>query len=300
MKTSIEKPAEILARCGRSFHLASRFLPAEARDRSARLYAFCRLLDDLADDGLATAGETDPAEELSVLARTLATSPLPVAGLYRSLGLRQEAPAQALVRTLAEDTCHVQLRTETELLRYSYGVAGTVGIMMAEILGADSVDAAPHAIDLGMAMQLVNISRDVREDAQRDRVYLPTEWLSASTEATQLARDPSLAWPAVLRALDRAEEYFESGFHGLRHLPPSCRRGIWMAGRVYREIGQTLRRRGPQGLATRAVVPFWRKFSVAASCLLRPASRCVWQGKVRHRAELHHALQGCWGANLPS
>ena len=297
MNPATETPADLLARCGRSFHLAARFLPVAARDRAVRLYAFCRLLDDLADDGITTSTEGDPAQLLTALADTLATSPLPVAALYRSVGLRHDAAAQALIRALAADTHAVHLQTEAELLRYGYGVAGTVGLMMAEIMGADAADAQAHAIDLGIAMQLVNISRDVCEDAHRGRIYLPAAWLPAKTSAADLVRDPAAAWPAVLQALELAEAYFESGFRGLRYLPASCRRAIWIAGRVYREIGQELRRRGPTGLASRTVVPRWRKAWITTGCLLRRESQCAWYGRELHRAELHLALQGCWGAH---
>ena len=283
---------QMLAHHGRSFHLAARFLPANVRDRATRLYAFCRVLDDLADS------DADPERvtgELLALRETLHDSDLPACRIYRSLMLVDDQPAEALLLALANDTGPQRTQSADELVRYAHGVAGTVGLMMSEILGGTSPSASPHALDLGIAMQLINISRDVREDARRSRIYLPLEWLPQGMTAESLEIDPLPAWPAVLKSIQLAEEYFVSGFIGLRYLPRESRRGIWLAGRVYREIGQEILRRGSAGLLNRTVVPKWRRLALATLCMSSPFPPFGNPAYSGHQAHLHLALGGLCG-----
>jgi phytoene synthase len=283
---------QVLARHGRSFHLAARFLSTNARRRATGLYGFCRVLDDLADSDAEPERVT---KELIVLRETLHQSDLPACKIYRSLNLLDDNPAKALLLALANDTGPRRTQSADELVRYAHGVAGTVGLMMAEILGSTSPLASPHALDLGIAMQLINISRDVREDARRSRIYLPQEWLPQDVTAASLKIDPLPAWPAVLKSIQLAEEYFVSGFIGLRYLPRESRRGIWLAGRVYREIGREILRLGPAGLLNRTVVPKWRRFALATLCMSSPFTPFRNTAYGGHDPRLHQALDGLCG-----
>lgn len=285
---------QVLAHHGRSFHLAARFLPTNVRDRATRLYAFCRVLDDLADS---TADPDGTTAELLALRQDLQRSDQPACQIYRSLKLEDDEPAEALLLVLAHDTGPRHNDSADELVRYAHGVAGTVGLMMAEILGNASSGARPHALDLGIAMQLINISRDVREDARRSRIYLPHEWLPPGVTAETLALDPLPAWPAVQQSIRLAEDYFVSGFSGLCYLPLESQRGIWLAGRVYREIGQQILRLGPASLLTRTVVPKWRRYAVAAACLFSPFPPFRKPMVGVHEARLHLALSGLCGSH---
>ncbi len=297
MNPDLTAAHEVLSRHGRSFHLAARFLPATTRARATCLYAFCRELDDLADH---TENPAEANAKLLEVRRVLQESDQPVCRIYRSLQLADEQPADALLLALAQDTGPGQMASVDELLRYSHGVAGTVGLMMSEILGATSPSARPHALDLGIGMQLVNICRDVREDARRGRIYLPLDWLSPGVTAETLAADPLPAWPTVQKCLQLAEEYFVSGFVGLSYLPAESRRGIWLAGRVYREIGQEILRRGPHALLQRTVVPNWRRFALALRCLLSPFPPFANSTSTGHEARLHLALHGLCGHHATS
>ena len=288
---------ELLRRHGRSFYLAARFLPHAACERATRLYAFCRLLDDIAD----AAGDPERAKQcLFELREDLKTSQQSLARIYASIELSNDLPAQALLLALAEDTGPRQIQNCDELIRYCYGVAGTVGLMMADILAASCDSALSHALDLGIAMQLVNISRDVQDDAERERIYVPAEWLPAKVGAAELREAPMLAWDAVQRTLQTAESYFDSGFQGLRFLPKDCQRGIWMAGRVYQEIGKEILRRGPRSLLRRTVVPRWRKIAIGLSCRLTPLKQAPF-GPIfptQHNGKLHHSMAGLFGTDL--
>ena len=169
---STQTPEELLARAGKSFHLAGKFLPSDRRDAATQLYAFCRGLDDLAD-------ESGDAAQIEAVATALENRDRsnPLAALYLTLENPDPAPAIALARALHDDTGPTQIADERALLRYCHGVAGTVGLMMARVLGATDPAAAWHAIDLGIALQLTNIARDTREDADHGRRYLPASWL---------------------------------------------------------------------------------------------------------------------------
>ena len=288
--------AELLRRHGRSFHIASRFLDPDIADRATRLYAFCRLLDDLADEGK---DSRDPTNFLIALSETFATSREPISDLYRSIRLGNDLPAQQLILALAADTTSRQLLALDELLIYCYGVAGTVGLMMADVLGNSSTSALHHALDLGIAMQLINISRDVSEDAKRERVYLPITWLPENTSPLDLSTDPTLAWEAVQKIISVAESYFESGFDGLRLLPAKSRRGIWIAGKVYREIGREILRKGPAALLGRTVVPTWRKVYLVGKCRVIPLRFTPFgiSSTIAHASELHRPIPNLFGTN---
>ncbi len=279
-------PKELLARAGKSFHLAGKFLPHHRRAAATRLYAFCRALDDLADDN----GDD---VQLEIVATALENNDCstPLAALYLTLEKQDPAPAIALARALRDDTGPTQIADERDLLRYCHGVAGTVGLMMARVLGATDPAAAWHAIDLGIALQLTNIARDTREDADHGRRYLPATWLDLPPGS--IRRAPERVHQAALRCLSLAEPYYASGLAGLTYLPRESRRGILIAAKIYREIGEELRRQGPHRRADRIVVPAWRKAAlVARSYLVRPP----WSSPAfTHNPLLHQHLTGLVG-----
>jgi len=280
-------PEELLARAGKSFHLAGKFLPPERRRAATQLYAFCRGLDDLAD-------ETGDAAQIEAVATALENNDRshPLAVLYLTLDNPDPAPAIALARALRDDTGPTQIADERALLRYCHGVAGTVGLMMARVLGATEPAAAWHAIDLGIALQLTNIARDTREDADLGRRYIPATWLPVPTPSIRGAQEA--VHEAALRCLALAEPYYASGIAGLVYLPSESRRGILIAARVYREIGEELRRRGPHRTEDRVIVPAWRKATLVAGALL---GRTAWSDKKpMHDISLHRELDGLVGA----
>jgi phytoene synthase len=264
--------AGVLARHGRSFHLAARLLPTPVRSDCARLYRFCRFVDDIADS------TPDPSRARAALERIdrellSGSSADPVVAdfleLVRTRGVRLE-PARELLGALREDVGPVRVRDGGQLVRYAYRVAGTVGLMMADLLGASSRAADAHAIDLGIAMQLTNVARDVAEDARRGRCYLPADRLGPVTVG-QIAGGALEARPAIRAAvgevLDLADVHYASGEEGLAFLPPRAHLSILVAARVYREIGHELRRRQLRAWEGRTVVSLPRKLSTAARAL---------------------------------
>lgn len=266
---------EVLRKHGRTFYLASFLLPVEARADAARLYHFCRVVDDLADED----------EDFDAIADIRAQlqgdqPPQGLAAAMLELNARRGLSVEALLHLIdgvVSDQGSVALQTDAELLRYCYRVAGTVGLAMCAVLGVEDPRAHAHAIDLGIAMQLTNICRDVLEDQQRDRRYIP-------------ASRPEVK-PAVAALLTLADQYYASAVAGLPYIPWRARGAIAVAMQVYRQIGVRLLRQGGDPMRGRTIVPLWEKLAVGAWALVRlPFAR-----KTEHHNSLHGALVGLPG-----
>jgi phytoene synthase len=285
----------------RSFHAASLLLPRPCRDAAIATYAFCRGADDDVDD----AASPDSARERHArtrerLARIYAgedvdTAPARAfARVVHAKRIPRDEP-EALLDGMARDVGPVRVRDEDELLLYCYLAAGVVGRMMSRIMDRAEPAALRRAVDLGIAMQLTNIARDVGEDARRGRVYLPASWLEAesSSHAEVLEGRPA---PGVLattrRVLALAEDYYASGIAGIALLPARCRPAILGAALLYRAIGRRVRARGGDGVSARARVGTPAKLALLAAAALR----CAVDPRLRtspagdHDPALHAAL----------
>jgi len=254
----------------RSFRWASAFLNEAQRRRVAALYAFCRAVDDLADAENATPADR---HDLAALFAALAAEPdgerlWPPSYLwFRELCIECHIDFQVVRELLVgmiSDLELVRLQSDRELVRYCYRAAGTVGLMMCAVLGVRDPRAWRHAVDLGIAMQLTNISRDVLEDAQACRVYLPAKRLAEygvePEDVVQGRADADAISLVVEDVLDLAEGYYRSGDAGMRFLPTRARWAILVASRLYRGIGRRLRRRQQSNpLLGRVVVPWFEK-----------------------------------------
>jgi phytoene synthase len=262
----------LLSQHGRSFHWARRLLSAPHAERATRLYGFCRRIDDLADEGPSPAAAR---EALGMIRQALQTRQSDDAAMCDMLQLMQgcgidPAVPLELIQGVESDLDEVRIADMAELLRYCYRVAGTVGLMMTAALDVTAAEALPHAIDLGIAMQLTNICRDVREDALRGRRYLPATLVGALEPAALIAPSGltrAAAVHAVHTLLELADRHYASGEQGLRHLPSGARAGILVAARVYREIGVVLRRRGGDCWSSRARVSGAAKAVVTVQAL---------------------------------
>jgi phytoene synthase len=283
---------EMLAAKGRSFHWARHLLNNVHADRATRLYGFCRRVDDLADETNATG---TAHEALFALDRAFETGASPDPLTADALRLMAECridPAipRLLIEGVSGDLQTVGVVDVPALLRYCYKVAGTVGLMMSAALDTRDLVAAPHAIDLGIAMQLTNLCRDVADDAQVGRRYLPASLISSMAPARLVnpaGADRVLAQSVVLRLLDLADNYYASGEDGLHYLPSRAGQAILVAARVYQAIGTRLRQRRGDAWSGRVLVRAPAKAAITARALLSPS-----RARRPHDQSLHTALAG--------
>ncbi len=248
-------------RVARTFALACRLLPREIRDDVYLLYLVFRTLDDLVDTGdpdaearIAAveawcAGDDAKSREAALLADLATRYPLPRPALIDfCLGMRDDLGAKPI-------------ETEAELDVYCHRVAGTVGVVMAAMLGATDPAAPRRADALGQAMQRTNILRDIDEDLCNGRVYLARETLErlCSGRVPPPARREELLRDQIARA----DALYDEGMAGICLLPCG-RRAITAAGAMYREILRQIERDGYHATAGRAIVSRKRKLFVAA------------------------------------
>ena len=252
----------------KSFDAAAKLLPKAIREPAIALYAFCREADDAIDTGNGDLNWLKDRLELIYQGRPLA---LPAdrafARIVEEFAIPRALP-EALLEGFAWDGEGRRYADLPALRAYAVRVAGTVGAMMAVLMGVRDPDRLAAAIDLGVAMQLSNIARDVGEDARNARLYLPLDWLTeAGIDPNAFIADPRHSAPlghVVARLLDAADAHYRQATAGITRLPLQCRLGIGAARLLYAEIGQQVRRRGLDAVNGRAVVPGGRKIRVLA------------------------------------
>tara|TARA_B100000003_G_scaffold202865_1_gene212652 strand:- start:899 stop:1762 length:864 start_codon:yes stop_codon:yes gene_type:complete len=213
----------------KSFNWSGFFLPKKIYYKCSVLYDFCRTLDNIADQN----------KDLEIKKKEL--------GQFRNK-FEQKNQEDRVIKNMwdlmnekniskkiVEDLFdginsdlkkEVKIETEKELLIYSYRVAGTVGLMMAKIFGVKKKESLQRAIDLGIAMQLTNIARDVVEDEKKNRVYL----IKSSNDA----------FKSIKNIILKADSFYESSFEGIKDIPFNSRFSIIVARRVYRQIGKKI------------------------------------------------------------
>jgi phytoene synthase len=209
-----------------------------------------------------------------------------------------------LIAGVRSDLEPVRIPDIDALLRYCYQVAGTVGLMMCKVLETDSRLAFKHAVDLGIAMQITNICRDVADDAAVDRRYLPTSMVGDVLPTELLKPSTALRSKVVLcvkNLLELAQTYYRSGEQGLSFLPIRARCSILIASRVYGSIGTKLKEREFDCWSGRVVVESERKAWITSQALLGiPVSPSFWKRSTFHNEALHAALLNSPHAISPS
>ena len=261
--------AEAIRTGSRSFYTASWLLPAAVRRSAYALYAFCRLSDDAIDlDG----ARFDALQRLQArLDRAYAGRPADhfadraMADLVHVHRIPREIP-EALLDGLGWDCAGRRYRTIEDLHGYCARVAATVGVMMTLLMGARDAPTLARACDLGVAMQLSNIARDIGEDAREGRIYLPLDWLEEEgVDVPAFLADPEPT-PAlrrvVARLLGEADRLYARSREGVARLPLACRPAILAASAIYAEIGCEVARRGCDSVTSRARVSGMRKLAL--------------------------------------
>lgn len=227
---------------GRSFYLASSCMTPHRRRAIRATYAYCRIADDIVDGAMADT-VTDPEAALAAWEAQIDAPSDPVAIAFAAARRQYGVPVTP-VRDLiagARMDLEPEVRYETwdDLRTYCYHVAGTVGLMVAPILGCEDPDALPFAAELGIAMQLTNILRDVAEDAANNRLYLPLDEIAAfgcDPEAI-LAGTPGPGFRDLIAfQVERARGLYASALRGVPALSPTGRLATLAAARFYADI----------------------------------------------------------------
>lgn len=293
-----------IARGSKSFALASKLFDRQTRERAWLLYAWCRKCDDIADGqdhGGVMQGVVDGQARLSMI-RVLTDAALkaqatgdPAFDGFGVVMRECDIPARYahdLIEGFALDAQEWRPRSEDDLLRYCYHVAGAVGCMMAVLMGVDPKDEATldRACDLGLAFQLANIARDISEDDAGGRCYLPVEWL---VEMDLPPGEHMKPWArpklAVLgkRLAAMAGAYEASARHGTGALPPRAAWAVLAAAGIYGDIAREVGKRGEAAWDRRVVTPKSEKLGwvVRAGCQV-PGRARRWPGDVPRPAGL--------------
>lgn len=266
---------EMTRRHARSFYFASHTLPAAKQEAAYAIYAFCRHVDDLLDEGgLAGGGGRTGAElELNDLLGRLyagAATGLPLAPAFRDAVQRYGIPSQPfrdLIHGVCLDREPLRLETWEELRHYAYHVASVVGLVMCPVLGLRDRSAEERAVELGIAMQLTNILRDVKEDLERGRRYLPAEEMRrfGVTDDDLAAGKVTEGFRALMRfQIARARDFYRSSESGIGALAPDgSQLTVWLMRWVYSGILEEIERQDYDVFGRRAAVSGPRKLWLA-------------------------------------
>ena len=280
----------------KSFAFASALIPAGARHPVEVLYTWCRRADDAID--LARPEAREAALERLERELDLIYSGVPsedtLVQAMQVVVTRYEIPRDypaELLQGMAMDARGTDYDDVETLLLYCYRVAGTVGLMMSHVLGVREPEALQHAVHLGIAMQLTNICRDVREDWENGRLYIPWSILArhggAALPSLLEQPLPTSFGPALARSvgelLQLADTYYDSADVGMRNLSWRAALAVRAARYIYAEIGIVVRQRECNVFAGRAVVPKARKVTLALKALCECVAEMPYRS--RHRFE---------------
>ena len=278
----------------KSFDAASRLLPARVRDPALALYAFCRLADDAVDlNAEKSAAVLSLADRLE---RAYAGRPVdhPADRAFGAMVQEHDLPRalpEALLEGFAWDAEGRRYATLSDLRSYAARVAAAVGAMMTVLMGRREADTLARACDLGVAMQLTNVARDVGEDAAEGRLYLPLDWLAAAgIDPDAFLADPRPS-PAlgdvVRRLLAEADRLYLRAEAGIAALPAGARPAIFAARLIYAEIGAKVRAAGCDSVSGRAITSRRRKLALLGQAVARAGLASVApRSAVLHAAPL--------------
>lgn len=279
--------AETIAKGSKSFALASLFLNRESRERAQMLYAWCRHCDDVIDGqdlgGDAPDPDIEQGKHRELLQHLRLQTQRSIDGekigipafdafgaVIRGTQIPHRFPFE-LLDGFQMDVDRAEIKTDDDLMRYCYGVAGVVGVMMAVIMGVhpDDDETLERACDLGLAFQLTNICRDVMDDAQGDRLYLPTdrlrnEGISASPASVFAVENRDGVFNVASDLLQLADAYYASASEGIKRLPFRAGTAIFAARNIYRAIGEKLKRNGPRAWDDRISISSGTKTMLAS------------------------------------
>ncbi len=267
---SLEKAYElcdrIAAHHSKSFHLASRLLPKEKRSAVRALYAFCRIVDDIVDEGTFIGRDAELDYWRGLVKGVIHPRPDDLVGqAWVDTRSRYHIPANyalQLIDGVSRDLEQVRYQTFDDLTTYCYGVASTVGLMSMYIVGFKTGEAAPYAIKLGVALQMTNILRDVGEDYLDGRIYLPLQELQAFgiSEDDLVNGTIDDRWRAFMQfQIARTRQLYAEASAGLKYLEPDGQMSIGAASEFYQGILDAIEANNYDVFSRRASLGSWDK-----------------------------------------
>jgi phytoene synthase len=282
-----------------SFHAASRLLPRKVRDASLALYAFCRLADDAVDEGADQVGAVlrlrDRLDLVFDGRPQSAAADRAFAAVVAAHDMPRALP-DALLEGFAWDAAQRSYQSFDQLCAYGARVAASVGAMMCVLMDVRGADALARACDLGLAMQLTNIARDIGTDARMGRCYLPQDWLdetglshqaiARAAEHASAPPDPRIAL-LTQRLLAQADGLYRRAEAGIPALPITARPAIFAARHIYAGIGGAIAKLDHNTLHARARTSGGTKLGYLALSGLRAAASAVLPTPVRLHMRPH-------------
>ncbi len=263
------KYLDILKENSKTFYTASKLLPNVVRDDVIKIYAFCRTYDDNAD--LSLSSNTTELENA-----------------VRDLGIEHTIIEQ-LKEGIDSDKQFERISTLDDLIVYSYKVAGCVGIMMCDVLGIKNSKAKYHAIDLGIAMQITNICRDIMDDFSINRKYLPDSMISVNKIEI---KDIDEIYQVSSDLIKISEEYYQSAEEGIKYIPFLSRFSILYALKLYQAIGRKILKSKSVFLNERINTSKFEKVIILFKTLILFSSKYILFGFKNHKQSLHKPLSG--------
>ena len=254
---------------GKSFYWASFFLPKKSKNNAGILYSICRYFDNIADKN-----NKDMSLFLKESIKEIKSNNKNKVNIFLKKNEINVLIFADLIRGLISDQKDVKIKNQTDLIKYSYFVAGTVGLMMSKIIGVKNIKASSCAIDLGIAMQLTNIARDVYEDAKLKRIYLPSEWIpninlyELNGQNTISLEQETIISNAINRLIDLSEKFYFNGFSGLKYIPLKTRLGIFIAANIYKGIGIKIKKNGKKYLKKRIYLNYYEKLIITLKSII--------------------------------
>ena len=268
----------IIYKNSKSFFWASKFLPKKILEKVINIYAFCRLQDDIVDEGIKI---ENPNEVLEL------------ENIIKSYGVSNNT-ISSLVEGINSDKNFSRYKDNSELLRYCYKVAGVVGLMMIKALDIKGEEAKYFAIDLGIAMQLTNISRDIMEDYKKNRIYIPENTAVNKDIINNMTNEnEEKIRSTVNQLIIKSEIYYKSSLNGMKFIPIKSRIAILVALRIYQGIGIKIKKTGTKFIYENIYVTNKEKTLIVAKTIIEFLLFFIFPVyKKKHNIYLHESLEG--------
>lgn len=271
---------QIIYENSKSFYWASKFLPKKILKKVINIYAFCRLQDDLVDEGI----KIKDSSELKELEN-----------IIKSYGVSKNIILN-LMEGINSDKNFKRFKDNSELLRYCYKVAGVVGLMMIKALDIKQSEAKYFAIDLGMAMQLTNISRDIMQDYKKNRIYIPENTgINKDIISNMTSENEKKIKKVVNQIILKSEIYYKSSLNGMRYIPIRSRLAILVSLRIYQGIGIKIIKTEKKFIHENLYVTNIEKTLIVAKALIEFLIFFIFPiYKKKHNIYLHESLEGLY------